>query len=69
MARARVLDKHISIKESTTGSKKDSIQKSNELSNVYVFHANAENKLGKVILTATYNNKEYTKTIEIIPLW
>ena len=69
MARARVLSKPISIKESTTGSKKDSIQKSNELSNVYVFHANAENKLGKVILTATYNNKEYTKTIEIIPLW
>jgi len=58
MARACVLDKPISIKESTTGSKKDSIQEYSEFPNVYVFHANAENKLGKIVLTATYNNKE-----------
>jgi len=69
MARARVLSKPISIKESTTGSKKDSIQEYSEFPNVYIFRANAENKLGKIVLTATYNNKEYTKTIEIIPLW
>jgi hypothetical protein len=37
--------------------------------NVYVLHANAKNKLGKLILKATYNNIEYTKTVEIIPLW
>jgi len=69
LARAYPLDKAIEIKESTTKSKKDSIQKHNEFPNVYVFHANAENKLGKIILTATYQGKKYTKTIEIIPLW
>ena len=37
--------------------------------NIYVLHANNKNKLGKLTLTATYNNKVYTKTVEIIPLW
>ena len=35
----------------------------------YVLHANSKNKLGKIVLSATYNNKECSKTIEIIPLW
>jgi hypothetical protein len=35
----------------------------------YVLHANSKNKLGKIVLSATYNNKECNKTIEIIPLW
>ena len=37
--------------------------------NQYILHANAKNKLGKVVLVATYNNVRYTKTVEIIPLW
>lgn len=37
--------------------------------NNYILHANAKNKLGKVVLVATYNGVEYTKTVEIIPLW
>lgn len=69
LERACALDDAIAIKESTTGSKKDNIQQHNEFPNVYVFHANAENKLGNIVLTATYQGKEYTKTIEIIPLW
>ena len=36
---------------------------------IYVLHANNKNKLGKLVLTTTYENKEYTKTVEIIPLW
>lgn len=39
------------------------------VSNKYILHANAKNKLGSVVLVATYKGKEYTKTIEIIPLW
>ena len=35
----------------------------------YILHANAKNKLGKLVLVATYEGKEYTKTVEIIPLW
>ena len=35
----------------------------------YVLHANNKNKLGKLTLSANYNNKTYEKTIEIIPLW
>ena len=34
-----------------------------------VIQANAKNKLGTIILSAFYNNKEYTKEIRIIPLW
>lgn len=37
--------------------------------NQCVVRANAKNKLGKVILTATYNGVEYTKEIKIAPLW
>jgi hypothetical protein len=32
-------------------------------------HANSKNKLGKVVLSASYNNVTYTKEISIIPLW
>lgn len=35
----------------------------------FVLHANAQNKLGKLVLVSTYNGIEYTKTVEIIPLW
>ena len=41
----------------------------NLLTHSCVLHANAKNKLGEVTLTATYNNKTYTKTIKVIPLW
>ena len=37
--------------------------------NEYLLHANAKNKLGTLVLVATYNNVEYTKTVEIVPLW
>ena len=34
-----------------------------------VLKANAQNKLGKVVLLAVYGGKVYTKDISIIPLW
>lgn len=34
-----------------------------------VVRANAENRLGKVILSAEYNGVIYTKDIKIVPLW
>ena len=37
--------------------------------NTCIIHANANNKLGKVILKAIYNNQEFEKEIKIIPLW
>lgn len=37
--------------------------------NKCIIKANDKNKLGTVILTAEYNNINYTKTIIIIPLW
>jgi len=37
--------------------------------NKCTIHANAKNKLGSVILTALYNQQEFTKEIKIIPLW
>ena len=37
--------------------------------NKYILHANAKNKLGTLVLVATYNGIEYTKTVEIVPLW
>ena len=39
------------------------------IKNQYILHANTKNKLGMVVLVATYNNVRYTKTVEIIPLW
>lgn len=39
------------------------------IANQYILHANARNNLGKIVLAATYNGVEYTKTVEIIPLW
>ena len=41
----------------------------NQLLYANVFHANAKNKLGEVILSAVYNGETYTKTIKIVPLW
>ena len=41
----------------------------NPIPNKYVLRANAKNKLGKVVLVATYNGVEYTKTVNIISLW
>jgi hypothetical protein len=40
-----------------------------KISNKYILHANAKNKLGSVVLIATYQGEEYTKTVDIIPLW
>lgn len=37
--------------------------------NKCVIHANAKNKLGSIILTASYNQQTFTKEIKIIPLW
>lgn len=37
--------------------------------NQCVIHANNKNELGEMTLTATYDGKEYTKTIKVIPLW
>lgn len=37
--------------------------------NKCVIHANANNKLGKIVLTAEYNGYSFTKEISIIPLW
>ena len=42
---------------------------SNIGTNEIAIHANAKNKLGEVILSATYNGVTYTKTIKIVPLW
>ena len=36
---------------------------------VCLIHANANNKLGNIILTAEYNGNQYQKEIKIIPLW
>ena len=40
-----------------------------DASNKCTVIANARNKLGKVILVASYNGIDYTKEISIIPLW
>ena len=37
--------------------------------NICTIRANDQNKLGTIILTASYNNNTYTKEIRIIPLW
>ena len=38
-------------------------------SNYCIVQANSKNKLGKVILIASYNGVEYSKEIKIAPLW
>lgn len=38
-------------------------------SNSCTIQANAKNELGSFILSATYNDKTYTKEIAIVPLW
>ena len=42
---------------------------SNKSTNECTIHANAKNKLGEIILNATYEGVTYTKTIKIVPLW
>ena len=37
--------------------------------NICTVKANDKNILGEVVLTATYNGVDYTKSIQIIPLW
>ena len=37
--------------------------------NICTLHANNKNKLGSLVLTATYNNVNYEKVINIIPIW
>lgn len=50
--------------------KQDIDDTQNELKpNQYILHANAKNNLGSIVLSAMYEGKEYTKTVEIIPLW
>lgn len=39
------------------------------IDNRYILHANKKNKLGKIVLLATYADKQYSKTVNIIPLW
>lgn len=57
-------------KPSDYGTIQQDINENNELiPNKYIVHANARNKLGKLVLVATYNNVEYTKQVEIVPLW
>ena len=34
-----------------------------------ILHANKKNKLGSITLVATYNGVQYTKEIQIVPLW
>ncbi len=45
------------------------LTKNLENNKIYILHANNKNKLGKLVLVAKYNGIEYTKTVEIIPLW
>jgi hypothetical protein len=43
--------------------------KGNLIPNEYILKANKNNKIGKIVLVATYNGVEYTKTVDIISLW
>lgn len=52
-----------------TGEEYGTLAQDKEHNNIYVLHANKQNKLGKLVLVTNYNNKEYAKTVEIIPLW
>ena len=57
----------VTIEIQSSPSDYDTIKK--EENNKYIVHANAKNKLGTIVLVATYNGVEYTKNIEVIPLW
>ena len=61
------MDKKKSIDYATL--RQDVDDKNKAIPNQYILHANARNNLGNVVLVATYNGVEYTKTVEIIPLW
>ena len=60
-------DASVTMEIRTSPSEKDKIRK--EANNEYIVQANARNELGSLVLVATYKEQEYTKTIEIIPLW
>lgn len=60
--------KNVKIVIQSSPSEKDTIRQ--EEDNKFIVHANAKNKLGQLILVASYNDVECaTKTVEIIPLW
>ena len=73
IANAIHLDKAMEIQEDPDSKNKPSdygtIVADPDHSNVYVVRANNKNKLGKLILVATYNGVKYTKMVEVIPLW
>ena len=60
---------HIKPDESAKKPPSDYATLRKEQDNKYILHANAKNKLGSIVLVATYEGKEYTKTVQIIPLW
>lgn len=45
------------------------IEKINKTTYSCIIKANEDNELGKITLHATYNNVDYVKEIEVIPLW
>ena len=49
--------------------RQDTDDNNQPIPNKYILHANAKNKLGTLVLVATYNGIEYNKTVEIVPLW
>lgn len=58
----------VTIKIQSSPSDKDSIRK--ESNNKFIVRANAKNKLGQLLLVASYDNVECaTKIVEIVPLW
>ena len=58
----------VEIRIQSSPSDKDTIKKKED--NSYIVHANAKNKLGKLVLQALYDGIECaTKTVEIIALW
>ena len=44
-------------------------KENNRIKSACVLHANSKNKLGEITLSVVYNEKTYTKTIKVIPLW
>jgi hypothetical protein len=62
----------VKIEIQTSPSDKDSIRQDVDKDGnvVFIVRANAQNKLGKLILVAYYDKVECaTKAVEIIPLW
>ena len=58
----------VKIEIQSAPSDKDSIRQAAD--NKFILHANAKNKLGQLVLVASYDGVECaTKTVDIIPLW